>query len=537
MNKEDFSYDIIILGGGAAGLGVALEMPGHARLAVFSKHKLDQGATNWAQGGIATVLGDADSFESHITDTIKAGAGLSDPEIVRHVVESGPEVIAKLESYGIQLTHEDGAGPLHLNREAGHSHRRIVHAADATGRAIQACLEHQLSGRANADIFEDHMAIDLIIRRDASGAGGRCVGVYALDRNRGRVDLFRARIVVLATGGASRAYLYTSNPPGATGDGIAMAWRAGCRIANMEFIQFHPTSLYLPGVDFGGRSFLITEAVRGDGGVLRNLGGERFMPGYDDREELAPRDIVARAIDDQMKRRGEPHVWLDISHKPAEEVTAHFPNIHETLLSHGIDMTSGPIPVVPAAHYTCGGVKVDEYARTSISGLLACGEVTCSGLHGANRLASNSLLEALVFAHRAIRPAVEYAKSSALEERIPAWDESGTHNTREWVLVQHNKQEVRRLMSDYVGIVRSTLRLERAERRVQLLYEETEDFYDRTRVSSALCELRNLIAVAHLIVASARRRKESRGLHFMADYPESDSAQVHDTLFEYGRNR
>ncbi|MCH8031036.1 MAG: FAD-binding protein, partial [Bacteroidetes bacterium] len=416
------------------------------------------------------------------------------------------------------------------------SKRRVVHADDATGVAVMSVLIDRVRQHAAIRLLENRFVVNLVTTRELGLAGpNRCAGIRVLDDAAGVVDTLWASAVVLATGGASGVYQHATNA--STGDGIAMAYRAKAVIANMEFIQFHPTSLYLPGVDFGGRSFLITEAVRGDGGVLRNLGGERFMPGYDDREELAPRDIVARAIDDQMKRRGEPHVWLDISHKPADEVVQHFPNIHETLLSHGIDMTAGPIPVVPAAPYTCGGVKVDEYARTSIFGLFACGEVTCSGLHGANRLASNSLLEALVFSHRAVGPAVEYAKSNAWEERIPAWDESGTHNTREWVLVQHNRQEVRRLMSDYVGIVRSTLRLERAERRVQLLYQETEDFYERTRVSSPLCELRNLIAVAHLIVASARRRKESRGLHFMVDYPESDSAQVHDTLFEYGRNR
>ncbi|MEE8515629.1 MAG: L-aspartate oxidase [Alphaproteobacteria bacterium] len=518
MSTEDFSHDIIILGGGAAGLGAALEMPHEARIAVFSKRRLDQGATNWAQGGIATVLGNSDSFESHIQDTIKAGAGLCDPEIVRHVVESGPKVIGKLESYGIRLTHEDGAGPLHLNREAGHSHRRIVHAADATGRAVQACLEDQLSARGNADIFEDHMAIDLVVRPDGPGGGRRCVGVYALDRNRGRIDLFRARVVVLATGGASKAYLYTSNPPGATGDGIAMAWRAGCRIANMEFTQFHPTCLYHPKAG----SFLITEAVRGEGGRLLLPDGSRFMDRFDPQAELAPRDIVARAIDYEMKRHGIDNVYLDISHKPADFIRSHFPTIHRRCLELGLDITTEPLPVVPAAHYTCGGIITDKRARTDIEGLYAIGECAFTGLHGANRLASNSLLECLVFAQAAGGDISATLDAIPTPDAPPAWDESWVREPDEEIVVSHNWDELRRFMWDYVGIVRTGKRLERAKHRIDLLMREIQDYYANFQVTADLLELRNLAVVADLIIRSAQKRSESRGLHYTLDHPGPD---------------
>ncbi len=534
-------FDYLVIGSGVAGLTFALKVAQHGKVAIVTKKASAESNTNYAQGGIAAVMDPTDDVEAHIKDTLIAGAGLCEEEIVRIVVTEGPQRVRELMELGARFDREED-GDLHLGREGGHSANRIVHAADMTGREVERALLAAVRSDQNIRLFEYHFVLELITEHhlgekvSAVWPDLHCYGAYVLDEEAQRVDTILAKTTLLAAGGAGQVYAHTTNPSVATGDGIAMAYRAKAAIANMEFIQFHPTSLYLPGVDFGGRSFLITEAVRGDGGLLTNLGGERFMPDYDDREELAPRDIVARAIDDQMKRRGEPHVWLDISHKPTDEILRHFPNIQETLLEHGIDMTSGPIPVVPAAHYTCGGVRVDEYARTSIAGLFACGEVTCSGLHGANRLASNSLLEALVFAHRAIEPAVEHASLGEWKESVPAWDESGTHNTKEWVLVQHNKQEVRRLMSDYVGIVRSTLRLERASRRVTLLYQETEDFYERTRVSSAVCELRNLIAVAHLIVESAKRRTESRGLHYMADYPEPDPLQVHDTVFEYVRS-
>jgi len=540
-------FDFLVIGSGVAGLSFALRAAEHGTVAVVTKKASAESNTNYAQGGIAAVMDPADSVEDHVRDTLVAGAGLCDPEVVRIVVTEGPERVRELMALGAAFDRA-ADGDLHLGREGGHSANRIVHAADMTGREVERALLAAVRAHPNVRLYEYHFAIDLITEHHlgqdvaALGPGGiHCFGVYALDEEKGRVETLLARATLLAAGGAGQVYLHTTNPPVATGDGIAMCYRARAAIANMEFIQFHPTSLYLPGEDpsqgsgqaFGGRRFLITEAVRGDGGVLRNLAGERFMPAYDPRAELAPRDVVARAIDDQMKRHGDPHVWLDISHRPKDEVLRHFPNIHETLLAHGIDMTAEPIPVVPAAHYTCGGVRVDTEARTSIAGLFACGEVTCTGLHGANRLASNSLLEALVFANRAVAPAVEYAREHAWEEAVPAWDASGTENAKEWVLVQHNLGEVRRVMSDYVGIVRSALRLERAARRIRLLYEETEDFYQRTRVSTELGELRNLIAVAHLVVACARSRRESRGLHFMTDFPDTDPAQAHDTVLGY----
>ena len=437
----------------------------------------------------------------------------------------------------------DPDGEFHLGREGGHSADRIVHAADMTGREVERALLTAARRSPRIEIREFHYAVNLLTQHQLGQAvepeALACYGAYVLDEATGRVETVLARATLLAAGGAGQVYLHTTNPPVATGDGIAMAYRARAEIANMEFIQFHPTSLYLPESDpsqgagqaFGGRAFLITEAVRGDGGILTNLAGARFMPAYDDRLELAPRDVVARAIDDQLKQRGEPHVWLDISHVSRDAILRHFPNIHETLLGHGIDMTTGPIPVVPAAHYTCGGVVVDREARTSIGGLFACGEVTCSGLHGANRLASNSLLEALVYAARAVQPAVAHASGTRHEDRVPDWDESNTENAQEWVLVSHNRQELRRVMQSYVGIVRSQHRLARAARLVDLVYQETEEFYQRTKLSVELCELRNLAAIAHLVIGCAQRRTESRGLHFMADCPQPDPAQRQDTVF------
>ena len=556
--------DFLVIGSGVAGLSFALRAAEHGTVAVVTKKASAESNTNYAQGGIAAVMDPDDNVEDHVRDTLVAGAGLCDEDVVRMVVTEGPERIRELMEWGARFDRDD-AGDLHLGREGGHSADRIVHAADMTGREVERALLAAVRQSPQITLHEHHFAVNLLTEHQlkasgdaGDGQGGRaasssspssapgpaspeasgeagglhCFGAYVLDEATGRVETFLARVTLLAAGGAGQVYLHTTNPTVATGDGIAMAYRARATVANMEFVQFHPTSLYLPGADFGGRAFLITEAVRGDGGLLRNLGGERFMPAYDEREELAPRDIVARAIDDQMKRRGEPHVWLDISHKPAAAVLAHFPNIYETLLGHGIDMTRDPIPVVPAAHYTCGGVVVDTEGRTSIAGLFACGEVTCSGLHGANRLASNSLLEALVYAHRALAPAAEYARGVAHEDRIPDWDETGTENPREWILVSANRRELRTVMQDYVGIVRSTLRLERAARRIDLIYRETEEFYQRTTLTSELCELRNLAAVAHMIVGCARQRRESRGLHSMLDFPERDPAQVHNTVVD-----
>ena len=527
-------FDYLVIGSGVAGLSFALRAARHGTVCVMTKKESAESNTNYAQGGIAAVMHPGDDTEAHVKDTLIAGAGLCDEEVVRMVIEEGPDRVRDLIDLGAQFDRNPD-GDLHLGREGGHSANRIVHAADMTGREIERALLTAVRREPNIEMREHHFVVNLLTEHQLGDSvppsALHCFGAYVLDTESGDVDTLLAKTTLLAAGGAGQVYLHTTNPTVATGDGIAMAYRARATVANMEFIQFHPTSLYLPSADFGGRAFLITEAVRGDGGLLTNLGGERFMPDYDDRHELAPRDIVARAIDDQMKRRGEEHVWLDISHKPADAILGHFPNIHETLLGFGIDMTKEPIPVVPAAHYTCGGVVVDRDARTSITGLFACGEVTCSGLHGANRLASNSLLEALVYADRAVEPAVAHAASSTWEERVPDWDESNTENAQEWVLISHNRQELRRVMQSYVGIVRSQHRLERAGRRIELIYEETEEFYQRTKLSVELCELRNLAAIAHLVIGCAQRRTESRGLHFMADYPETDPAQRHDTVY------
>ncbi|MEM1054883.1 MAG: L-aspartate oxidase [Bacteroidota bacterium] len=527
-------FDFLVIGSGVAGLSFALRAAEHGTVAVVTKKESAESNTNYAQGGIAAVMDPADDVEDHVRDTLVAGAGLCDEDVVRMVVTEGPERIRELMDWGARFDRGDD-GSLHLGREGGHSADRIVHAADMTGREVERALLAAVRQHANIHLFEHHFAVNLLTQHQlgetAEADDLQCYGAYVLDESRGRIETFLSRVTLLAAGGAGQVYLHTTNPTVATGDGIAMAYRARARVANMEFVQFHPTSLYMPDADFGGRAFLITEAVRGDGGLLRNLGGERFMPDYDERHELAPRDIVARAIDDQMKKRGEPHVWLDISHKPADAILAHFPNIQDTLLTHGIDMTRDPVPVVPAAHYTCGGVMVDMEGRTSIAGLFACGEVTCSGLHGANRLASNSLLEALVYAGRALEPAAAYAREHEHEDRIPDWDETGTENAKEWIQVRHNRLELRTVMQNYVGIVRSRHRLQRAARRIELIYRETEEFYQRTTLNSELCELRNLAAIAHLVIGCAMRRTESRGLHFMADFPESDPAQVHDTIF------
>ena len=530
--------DFLVIGSGVAGLSFALRAARHGTVCVVTKKESAESNTNYAQGGIAAVMDPADDTEAHVRDTLVAGAGLCHPDVVRMVVEEGPDRVRDLIDLGARFDRDPG-GSLHLGREGGHSADRIVHATDMTGREVERALLAAVRASESITVLQHHFAVNLLTEHqlgaDTSGGEGlSCFGAYVLDTETGAVETVLAKATLLAAGGAGQVYQHTTNPRVATGDGIAMAYRARAVVANMEFVQFHPTSLYLPGADFGGRSFLITEAVRGDGGLLTNLAGERFMPAYDEREELAPRDVVARAIDDQMKKRGEDHVWLDISHRPDADVLRHFPNIQDTLLRHGIDMTRDPIPVVPAAHYTCGGVVVDRHARTSIAGLFACGEVTCSGLHGANRLASNSLLEALVYAHNAVGPAVEHAAASAFEGRIPDWDESNTENLGEWVLVSHNREELRRVMQSYVGIVRSELRLRRAARRVALIHQETEEFYQRTRLSVELCELRNLAAVAHLVVGCAQRRTESRGLHYMTDFPEPDPAQRHDTLFAGG---
>ncbi|MEM6337080.1 MAG: L-aspartate oxidase [Bacteroidota bacterium] len=515
------TFDFLVLGSGVAGLSFALRVAEHGRVAIVTKKESVESNTNYAQGGVAAVMDLEDSFEAHIEDTLIAGAGLCDRKVVEIVVTEGPQRVRELMEMGAEFTRK-GDG-LSLGREGGHSHNRIVHAADMTGREIERALLEKVQAHPNIEIFEYHFALELITEHHMGEVVTRrrpdvhCYGAYVLNDRTGEVKTFLAKATLLATGGAGQVYAHTTNPSVATGDGVAMVYRAKGKIANMEFIQFHPTSLYHPDAD----SFLISEAVRGEGAILYNQAGERFMPAYDPRAELAPRDIVARAIDDQLKQRGEEHVWLDISGQPADEVLAHFPNIAETCKGFGIDITKEPIPVVPAAHYMCGGVVTDTVGRTSIHGLFACGEVTCTGLHGANRLASNSLLEALVFGERAVEPALAYAAGSEVPaDRIPAWDASGTSRPQEWVLVSHNLEELQRVMSNYVGIVRSDHRLERAMRRLKLLYEEVESFYERARVSPQLCELRNLIAVAYLVVRSAQMRHESRGLHYTTDYPE-----------------
>ncbi|MEK8090896.1 L-aspartate oxidase [Thermithiobacillus plumbiphilus] len=526
--------DFLVIGSGLAGLMTALGLAELGTVALLAKCELTGSATLWAQGGIAAVMAESDSFEAHTRDTLNAGAGLCHEDVVRHVVSQGPKVVQELIERGVLFTQEAGDSfpdklPFHLTREGGHSQRRVLHAADATGRAIETSLAKQARQHPNIRIFEQHNAVDLINGSKLGLNDPGCLGAYVYDKVRQEVRTFLARATVLATGGAGKVYLYTSNPDIATGDGISMAYRAGCRVANMEFIQFHPTCLYHPQA----KSFLITEAVRGEGGKLRLINGEAFMHRYDPREELAPRDIVARAIDAEMKRRGDDHVLLDISFRPAEFIKNHFPNIYERCLLLGIDITREPIPVVPAAHYTCGGVMVDLNGRTDLPRLYAAGEVSHTGLHGANRLASNSLLECAVYAQdirehvRATWPALQ-----AIElQPVPDWDESRVTDSDEEVVVSHNWDEIRRFMWDYVGIVRSNKRLERARRRVELLKGEIEEYYRHFRLSNDLIELRNLVLVAELIIRSAQARHESRGLHYSLDYPEK-APILQDTVMQ-----
>lgn len=511
------AFDVLIVGSGAAGLTAALNLAEQRKVAVIAKGALGEGATGWAQGGIAAVLEEGDSFEAHVEDTMVAGAGLNDRGVVEHVVSAAPGAIARLVELGVPFAEEGGA--LHLTREGGHSHRRIVHVADATGAAVQRALEKAAGAHPNITLVPNMVAIDLITGRHAQrfSTSGAVHGLYAYDRKKRRVEALTARATVLATGGAGRTYLYSTAPRGATGDGIAMAWRAGCRVSNMEMMQFHPTCLYNLDV----KNFLITEAVRGEGGQLKlPTTGERFMPRFDERAELAPRDVVARAIDHEIKRLGLDYVHLDISHRAPEFVRAHFPTIYDKLLGLGIDITREPIPVVPAQHYTCGGVVVDLDGRTDAPGLYAAGEVTESGLHGANRLASNSLLECLVFGEAAAKHML--AHWDALPELPPVreWDESRVTNSDEEVVITQTWGEIRRFMWNYVGIVRTTKRLERAKRRIDMLRQEVADYYRHFRVTPDLIELRNLVEVADLIIRSALARKESRGLHYTLDYPK-----------------
>lgn len=519
-------FDVLVVGSGAAGLTAALNLAEKLKVGVIAKGAIGEGATNWAQGGIAAVLEEGDTFEAHVDDTMIAGGGLNDRRVVEHVVGEAPGAIRRLMDLGVPFATDGDA--LHLTREGGHSHRRIVHVADATGRAVQQALEGAAAKQPNIRLLPDMVAIDLITGRHAEpfSTRGGVHGLYAYNRRTSRVETLASRATVLASGGAGRTYLFSTAPRGATGDGIAMAWRAGCRVSNMEFMQFHPTCLYNLEV----KNFLITEAVRGEGGYLKiPTTGERFMPRFDERAELAPRDIVARAIDHEIKRLGLDYVHLDISHRDADFVKGHFPTIYEKLLALGIDITRQPIPVVPAQHYTCGGVLVDARGRTDAPGLYAAGEVTQSGLHGANRLASNSLLECLVFGEAAAKDIIASWDELREPPQIRPWDESRVTDSDEEVVIAQTWGEIRRFMWNYVGIVRTTKRLERAKHRIDLLRKEVAEYYSHFRVTPDLIELRNLVEVADLIIRSALSRNESRGLHYTLDFPDM-AAEARDTV-------
>ncbi len=520
MNQQN-NCDVLIIGSGAAGLTLALHLAKNADVVILSKSHLNESSTFYAQGGIAAVFDENDSIEAHVADTLIAGAGLCDKQAVQYTAESAKACLTWLIGQGVAFDKEEtGAAEekYHLTREGGHSHRRILHAADATGKVIQTTLTQRVKQHSRIRVFERYNAIDLICQPDANDASEKqCIGAYLWNRNSEKVESIYAQKTILATGGASKVYQYTSNPDVASGDGIAMAWRAGCRVANMEFNQFHPTCLFHPEAG----NFLLTEALRGEGAKLRRPDGSRFMPAFDKRAELAPRDIVARAIDFEMKRLGVDCMYLDISHKPANFIKQHFPTIYQRTKALGIDITKQPIPVVPAAHYTCGGVIIDQHGRTDIKQLYAIGEMSYTGLHGANRLASNSLLECLVFARAA---ALEISKSLTQSNsfpKLPRWDESRVTDSDEEVVIQHNWHELRLFMWDYVGIVRTTKRLERALHRVELLQQEIQDYYQNFKVSNNLLELRNLVQVAELIIRCAMDRKESRGLHYNLDFPDT----------------
>jgi L-aspartate oxidase len=514
--KQTYLYDVLIIGSGAAGLTSALQLDKHLRIALISKVSLQGGASWLAQGGIAAVFDENDSPEAHIADTLVAGAGLCHEDSVRTVVENGPDAVRWLIEQGVAFTRENDQQNYHLTQEGGHSHRRILHTADATGKEVTGTLVEQVIAAENIDIFEQHCAVDLVTQADKNSRKIRCTGAYLLDIKTSVIALFHAKSVILASGGASKAYLYTSNPDGASGDGIAMAWRKGCRVANLEFNQFHPTCLYHPKA----KSFLITEALRGEGAILRLPDGSAFMGNFHPDAELAPRDVVARAIDHEMKRLGSDCLYLDISHKSADFIVEHFPTVYEQCLSFGIDITTAPIPVVPAAHYTCGGIMVSHDGQTDLLNLYAIGENAFTGLHGANRMASNSLLECLVYAQNAAQKINQDVEQIPQPDFIPEWDESRVSHSDEDVVISHNWDELRRFMWDYVGIVRTNKRLQRAQHRIKLLQNEIQEYYSNCKVTRDLLELRNLATVSELIIRCAMQRKESRGLHFTLDYPD-----------------
>jgi L-aspartate oxidase len=527
-------FDYLVLGSGIAGLTYALHVARTGTVAVITKKEKAESNTNYAQGGVAAVMSKVDSFDLHVKDTLDAGVGLCHRDAVEAMVKEGPDRLRELISFGAHFTTR--GEELDLGREGGHSVNRIVHAKDLTGREIERSLLHAVSESPNIRVFENHVAAELITehhlagQRPAGTSGIHCWGAYALNTREGRVDTFLAPVVLLSTGGLGHVYLHTTNPVIATGDGVAMAYRAGALVSNMEFIQFHPTTLY----NSGSPAFLVSEAVRGYGGILKTASGEEFMDRYDPRKSLAPRDVVALAIDTELKKRGDEYVHLDLRHLPADGVREHFPHIHETCLQRfKLDITREPIPVVPAAHYSCGGVTTDLDGRTNLNGLFAAGEVSMTGVHGANRLASNSLLEALVFSERAARASIAVRRYAPPIPDIQDWDDSGTFNAREWVLISHNRKEIQQVMWDYVGIVRSDIRLQRALQRMELIRREVETFYKKTIVTEPLLELRNIALCAHLIVRCAMKRKESRGLHTTTDYPARDDVNfLHDTVVD-----